>query len=172
MKDNLFQMSELEALLGEYKDDFDIDGIIDDATRIDADGDRVWTAFGDELNDILARHEKDSGNPTVTYDVYECRMIVPHIFNTEEEARAYVDSIKSTLTYEIVHTRRGFDTIVYDSVWIERNTYDSNDDDIVASETIEQVDGLDDGIKKLMSESERSYHAYLDYMADSYHGIG
>lgn len=60
MKDNLFQMSELESLLGDYKDDFDIDGIIDDATRIDADGDRVWTAFGDELNDILARNEKDS----------------------------------------------------------------------------------------------------------------
>ena len=64
MKENLFQMCELEALLGDYKDDFDIDGIIDDATEVREDGNRYWIAFDDELNelnDILARNEKDSG---------------------------------------------------------------------------------------------------------------
>lgn len=57
MKENLFQMSELEALLGDYKQDFDVQGIIDEATEIDADGDRVWTVFGDELSEVLERHD-------------------------------------------------------------------------------------------------------------------
>lgn len=57
MKDDLFQMSELEALLGDYRQDFDVQAIIDEATEVDEDGDRVWTAFGDELNAILERHD-------------------------------------------------------------------------------------------------------------------
>lgn len=57
MKENLFQMSELDALLGDYKQDFDVQDIIDEATEIDADGDRVWTVFGDELSEVLERHD-------------------------------------------------------------------------------------------------------------------
>lgn len=58
MKKDLFQMYELECLLGDFKDDFDIEGIIEDATEIDEDGDRVWTVSDDDLNVILERHEK------------------------------------------------------------------------------------------------------------------
>jgi DNA-binding transcriptional regulator YiaG len=57
MKENLFQPYELDALLGEYVDDFDVDGIIRDATEIDDDGDRIWTAFDEELTEILERHD-------------------------------------------------------------------------------------------------------------------
>ena len=58
MKHNLFQMSELDALLGDYKQDFDVEGIIADATEIDEDGDRVWTDISDEeMNAILERHD-------------------------------------------------------------------------------------------------------------------
>lgn len=57
MKENLFQMYELEALLGDQASDFDIDAIIAEATEVDADGDRVWTAFGDDLYEIIARHD-------------------------------------------------------------------------------------------------------------------
>ena len=57
MKENLFQMYELEALLGDQASDFDIDAIIAEATEIDADGDRVWTAFGEDLYEIIARHD-------------------------------------------------------------------------------------------------------------------
>lgn len=59
MKKDLFQMYDLECLLGDFKDDFDIEGIIADATEIDEDGDRVWTDISDEeMNAILERHEK------------------------------------------------------------------------------------------------------------------
>ena len=58
MKENLFQMSELEALLGDFKGDFDIEGIIRDATEVDpSDGNRYWTVSGDDLNEILARYD-------------------------------------------------------------------------------------------------------------------
>lgn len=57
MKENLFQMYELEALLGDQKSDFDIDAIIAEATEVDADGDRVWTASDGDLYDIIARHD-------------------------------------------------------------------------------------------------------------------
>lgn len=57
MKDNLFQMYELEALLGDQASDFDIDAIIAEATEVDADGDRVWTVFGEDLYEIIARHD-------------------------------------------------------------------------------------------------------------------
>lgn len=57
MKENLFQQYELDALLGDYADDFDIDGIIEDATEVDSDGDRIWTAFGEDLYAILEAHD-------------------------------------------------------------------------------------------------------------------
>lgn len=57
MNENLFQMYELEALLGDFIGDFDVDGIIADATEV-RDGKRYWTVFGDELNVVLAKHEK------------------------------------------------------------------------------------------------------------------
>lgn len=57
MKENLFQQYELDALLGDHADDFDIDGILEDATEIDEDGDRIWTAFGDDLYAILESND-------------------------------------------------------------------------------------------------------------------
>lgn len=56
--DDLFQQYELDALLGEFKGDFDVDGIIADATEVRADGNRYWVAKGDELSAIIERHEK------------------------------------------------------------------------------------------------------------------
>lgn len=53
-----FEMSELEALLGDFRDDFDIDGILEDATCVTADGKRHWTVTGDELNAILVKWDK------------------------------------------------------------------------------------------------------------------
>lgn len=57
MKTNLFQQYELDALLGESAGDFDVDGIIEDATTVDDDGDRIWTAFGDDLYAIIEAHD-------------------------------------------------------------------------------------------------------------------
>lgn len=58
MDENLFQMYELDALLGDYKDDFDVDGIIADATEVRENGNRYWIVFGDELNKVIEQHEK------------------------------------------------------------------------------------------------------------------
>lgn len=53
----LFQRHELDALLGEHAGDFDVEGIIADATEVDGDGNRRWTAFGDDLCAILEAHD-------------------------------------------------------------------------------------------------------------------
>ena len=58
MKKNLFQMYELEAYLGDFIEDFDVDAIINESTDVDSDGDRVWTATGDDFIEIVKRHEK------------------------------------------------------------------------------------------------------------------
>ena len=58
MKENIFQMYELEAFLGEYIDDYDIDAIIDEATETSyKDGNRYWKVDADELSKIAARHD-------------------------------------------------------------------------------------------------------------------
>lgn len=55
----LFQEDGLDALLGDSKDDFDIDGLIDDLTEFDYNtGNRYWKNISDDkLNEILAKHD-------------------------------------------------------------------------------------------------------------------
>lgn len=53
-----FQRYELEVLLGEFIDDYDVDGIIEDATALCGNGNRYWTVDNDELNEVLEVHEK------------------------------------------------------------------------------------------------------------------
>lgn len=60
----LFQMYELEAYLGDYVEDFDVDAIIDEATEIDySDGNRYWIE-GIDLNEIAMRHDVSTQEPT------------------------------------------------------------------------------------------------------------
>ena len=54
----VFQEYELDAFLGDYRDDFDVDAIVDDATAVDyGTGDRVWREDAD-LNAICEKHER------------------------------------------------------------------------------------------------------------------
>lgn len=53
-----FQQYELDALLGDFKDDFDVDAIIHEATRPCSDGNRYWVVEGDELSGIIESCEK------------------------------------------------------------------------------------------------------------------
>lgn len=54
---NLFQQYELDAFLGDFADEFDVDGIIDEATEIDCkSGNRYWRE-GIDLSEIAQRHE-------------------------------------------------------------------------------------------------------------------
>lgn len=63
MKPNLFQQYELDALLGEYADDFDIDGIIREVTIIDRDGDRIWKDLeDDDLYRIIEEHDMSNSD--------------------------------------------------------------------------------------------------------------
>lgn len=53
-----FEQYELDALLGDFKDDFDVEGIIAEATKPCNDGNRYWVVEGDELNAIIKSYEK------------------------------------------------------------------------------------------------------------------
>lgn len=54
--DKLFQEYELDALLGDFKDDYDVEGIIEDATIVCDDGNRYWKKLTEEeMNEILEK---------------------------------------------------------------------------------------------------------------------
>lgn len=53
-----FQQYELDALLGEHAGDFDVEGIVADATEVGPDGNRYWAVGEDEMNDVLAANER------------------------------------------------------------------------------------------------------------------
>lgn len=53
----LFEMHELEAFLGDFVGDFDVEAIVDEATVVDyRTGNRYWRD-GIDLNEICARHD-------------------------------------------------------------------------------------------------------------------
>lgn len=54
-----FHQYELDALLGDFANDYDIEAIIDAATKVTNDGNRYWVVDEDELNGILESCEKD-----------------------------------------------------------------------------------------------------------------
>lgn len=55
--DKLFEMYELEAYMGDYADDFDVEAIIDEATYVDANGNRRWRADV-TIDEIVAKYDK------------------------------------------------------------------------------------------------------------------
>ena len=57
MPRNVYQEYELEAYLGDYTQDYDIDSIVDEATEIDYNtGTRYWKE-GIDLETICKHHE-------------------------------------------------------------------------------------------------------------------
>jgi excisionase family DNA binding protein len=55
-----FERYELDAYLGDFADDFDVDAILDEATEIDPRaGNRYWID-GIDLAEICAKHEKEA----------------------------------------------------------------------------------------------------------------
>ena len=53
---SIFHQYELDAYLGDFADDFDVDAIIDEATEVLPDGNRYWVD-GIDLAEICARHD-------------------------------------------------------------------------------------------------------------------
>ena len=52
-------MYELEAFLGGYASDFDVNAIIEEATVVDGSGNRYWKE-GIDLNGICRRNERSN----------------------------------------------------------------------------------------------------------------
>ncbi len=52
----IFQQYELDAYLGDFAGDFDVEAILDEATEVDADGNRFWKD-GIDLAEICERHD-------------------------------------------------------------------------------------------------------------------
>lgn len=48
---------ELESYLGDFVDDYDMDGIMVEATEADANGNRYWVVDDDELVEICKRND-------------------------------------------------------------------------------------------------------------------
>ena len=96
------------------------------------------------------------------------------VFATLDEAKAYVTDIVGSWgkPYEVIHTKRGLDTIVYNSAWIEVEVYNEHDglpiDDPV---TIAGFDSLPNSVREAAMNHEREYWEFLDYERDSYAGL-
>ena len=53
---SIFQQYELDAYLGDFADDFDVDAIIEEVTEVDRNGNRFWKEDID-LAEICQRHD-------------------------------------------------------------------------------------------------------------------
>lgn len=53
----LFERNQLDALLGDYAGEYDVDGIIEDVTEVDPkDGKRYWLSV--DIDEVLERYER------------------------------------------------------------------------------------------------------------------
>lgn len=95
-------------------------------------------------------------------------------YKTEAEGLAALEAYKPELTYEIIHTGWGLDTIVFDEAELHKQTFEIDADgyeDLADSEFIAGANGIPEEVEKAAEEAKRSYWRYLDYEADEYHGI-
>ena len=180
--DKLFQEYELDALLGDFKDDYDVEGIIGDATIV-CDGNRYWKILTtEEMNEIIA------GWPLVRklYVVYERRMMLAQrderyvempenesaevpgeVFGDKEDALAYLDSIKWDEPYEIVRTKRGLDTVIYNTAWVDEEVLK---DGYPIEDPVEvtRIKSLPDEVYRAAMKHQSDYWDFLDYEEDYY----
>lgn len=181
--DRLFQRYELEAFLGDYVDDYDVDAIIEEVTAVNyKDGNRYWTVDANELVKAVKRHEKVNKQ----YVVYERRMMLAQrderyvempenesaellgeVFGDKDDALAYLDSIKWDEPYEIVRTKRGLDTVIYNTAWVDeevcKDGYPIEDPVEVAC-----IKSLPDEVYRAAMKHQSDYWDFLDYEEDYY----
>lgn len=124
------------------------------------------------------------------YNVYECKTmlaqrgesymemrenenaeLIPEEFDNLEDAHAFLNEITSSWDsdYEVVRTKRGLDTIVYNTAWIEVEEYADDDPTFpIDYEDIEYVSSLPDSVLDAAMKHQREYWKYLDYEQDYY----
>ena len=96
------------------------------------------------------------------------------VYDTEAEALAAFEGFKSELSYEVIHTKSGLDTIAFDEITLNKELLETDDDgyeDIIESETLASAQGMTEEVRQAARKSELSYWAYLDYEEDGYVGI-
>lgn len=84
-----------------------------------------------------------------------------------EDAMSALEAVKRERDgyHNVIKTKRGLDTVEYAIA----NVYKYVDGEY--EDTIETWESLSEEMRQKMKESERSMWAYLDYEADSYHGV-
>jgi hypothetical protein len=99
-------------------------------------------------------------------------------FGTEEAAAQWISDRLAKLTrdgdlYHVTPTRYGLDSIEYHELCIIREDYDPEYDEwvIVADYDGDVKTTLPDDVRDAALDSQKSYHAYLDYETNLYHGI-
>lgn len=123
----------------------------------------------------------------LVFCVYECKMmlaqrgesyvemrenenaeLIPEEFDTLEDAHAFLSDVVGSWDndYEIVRTKRGLDTVVYNTAWIEQEEFE--DDDLVDFLDVEYVSSLPFEVWDAAMTHQRKYWKYLDYESDFY----
>ena len=98
----------------------------------------------------------------------ESAEIVPEEFDTLEEAQAFLNELASAWDkYEIVRTKYGLDTIVYNVAWIEKESYEDGKY-IGDAVEVNRVESLPDNVREAAMKHQREYWKFLDYEEDSY----
>jgi hypothetical protein len=89
-------------------------------------------------------------------------------FDTKAEAVKYAKALAETMgAPEVTHTRRGLDSVTYETVEITQTTLDE-DGDPEEYIPIDTISALTDEHRKRIDAHKRSYWDFLDYKSDSY----
>lgn len=98
----------------------------------------------------------------------ESAEIVPEEFDTLEEAHAFLNELASAWDkYEIVRTKHGLDTIVYNVAWIEEEGYEDGEY-IGDAVEVDRIESLPDNVREAAMKHQKDYWKFLDYEEDSY----
>lgn len=95
-------------------------------------------------------------------------------YETKAEALAALAAIKPSLSYEIIKTVSGLDSIQFDEAVVMMETVTVDEDgyeDLLDSETVATESGMPEEVRNAADKSMRSYWAYLDYEENGYIGV-
>lgn len=92
------------------------------------------------------------------------------VFDTLDEAKEFVKGIVESWDkpYEVVRTKRGLDTVLYKSAWVDLEEYDEDGFVVDDPITVESYDSLPDEVRDAAMKHQEGYWKFLDYEADSY----
>lgn len=121
----------------------------------------------------MIAHEDSSNCYTHEFENGSCEPEYYEFFENYDDALKHANEIVESWdenTNIITHTKMGLDSVTYKEVDIDKEYFEMGD--LYDSETIWGIDSLSiNNLNKRIEESQASYHRFLDYKADSYHGL-